>query len=133
MFQLIIIAFAACASAEDFRKMFSEAMDKYRVKDALLKTEPPAIRQKRYESFVKFAKLTDAINANKELTFHSTNNFLSILTDEERTAHLGLNVTGHLLMDVSDEKRDLMANLQVAQSRDFSKKIKLLEKNLNWK
>ena len=123
MFKILILAFLACASATDFRKMFSEAMDKYRVKNGIEEMEPAARRKMRFEAFVKFAKLTAAINANKNSTFKSINNFLSILTDEERQSRLGLNITGELSTGSLNEQPALTTNLQVAQSRDFSSKI----------
>ena len=122
MFKILILAFVACAGATDFRKMFSEAMEKYRDQAGISETEPTARTKKRFEAFVKFAKLTAAINANKKFTFKSVNNFLSILTDEEKQSRLGLNQTGQLSSSMYEQPA-LTSNLQAARSRDFSSKI----------
>ena len=67
------------------------AMSIYAERDHLLASEPPETQAIRYASFAKFAAEVDRINSDPSLPFTAENNFLSILTTEERQAYLGLN------------------------------------------
>ena len=92
-----------------------------------LESESPLAHSNRYKAFCNFAKMVEKINSNKDATYLAVNNFMSILTEEERKSYLGLNITGHEVRGDShmalhaDDAGDM--ELQVASSRDYSKKI----------
>ena len=120
MLSILILVFVATASTKDYRPAFEDALSKFSVR--LLQSKSPAHSLERYQSFTKFAKAVDEVNANDELTFSAENNFMSILTEEEKKAYMGLNLTGHINEEYSNNPAPVM-NMKVAKSRDFSKKI----------
>ena len=119
---LILVLATTASSAKDYRPAFEAAYAKFSAKDGLLQSEPPAVHLQRYECFCKFAKTVDDVNANNELTFSAENNFLSILSDEEKKSYMGLNLTGHF-HEVKTNKPKSLTVGEVAETRDFSKKI----------
>ena len=123
MLSILILVLATTAiNTKDYRPDFDAAYAKFSARDGLLRSEPPAVHLQRYASFCKFAKTVDDVNANNELTFSAENNFLSILTDEEKKSYLGVNLTGHFHEEKTNKPKPLTVG-QVAESRDFSKKI----------
>ena len=123
MLSILILVLATTAiNTKDYRLDFDAAYAKFSARDGLLRSEPPAVHLQRYASFCKFAKTVDDVNANNELTFSAENNFLSILTDEEKKSYLGVNLTGHFHEEKTNKPKLLTVG-QVAESRDFSKKI----------
>ena len=66
--------------------------------------------------------MVDEVNGDVDLPFMAENNFLSILTLEERKAHFGLNVTGHEVSPDFVQER-LVLRSDHPESRDFSDKI----------
>ena len=119
---LILVLATTASSAKDYRLAFEAAYAKFSARDGLLRSEPHKFHLLRYLCFCKFAKTVDDINANNKLTFSAENNFLSILTDDEIKSHLGVNLTGHFREVITNKRAPLTVG-EVAESRDFSKKI----------
>jgi len=116
---LVLTALAAVAYGTDFRAEYQKAYAKYGRSDGLLMSEPPQVAAQRYKSFVEYAKVVEAVNADDSIPFMAENNFLSILTADERLTHMGFNASGH----ENDEAPPMMmssGNVKVAKSRDFS-------------
>ena len=106
MLSILILVFVATASTKDYRPAFEDALSKFSVR--LLQSKSPAHSLERYQSFTKFAKAVDEVNANDELTFSAENNFMSILTEEEKKAYMGLNLTGHINEEYSNNPAPVM-------------------------
>ena len=132
MWSLLFFVVTASTLAElegkYYRSEFEVAVKKFGAHNHL-KSESKLAHKNRYKAFCKFAKKVEKINRNKDTTYLAVNNFMSILTEEERKSYLGLNITGY---EVSRDSLTLMAlqaddagdmELQVASSKDNSKKI----------
>ena len=95
-------------------------MDKFGEEDGILRNEPPAVRKARFQSFLQFFSVVDEINSNPESTFRAENNFLSIMTEEERSLYLGRNNSGS--QPEFDDESDYLEShnaVAAAASRDW--------------
>ena len=121
-----MVTASTLVEGKDYRMEFEVAVNKFGVHNHL-KSESLLAHNNRYKEFCKFAKKVEEINSNKDATYLAVNNFMSILTEVERNSYLGLNITGHevsgdfLMAFQEDNTADI--ELQVASSRDYSKKI----------
>ena len=117
---LVILAVICHVSGDDVRAAFQKAMAKYATKDGLQLSESPEISKKRFKSFVKFHAMVEKINQDDTLPYMAADNFMSILTEEERNRHLGLNITGYL-GDISDTVHvESQRYTELPKTRDFS-------------
>ena len=117
---LVILAVICHVKGDDVRAAFQKAMAKYAAKDGLQLSESPEISKKRFKSFVKFHAMVEEINNDDTLPYKAADNFMSILTEEERNRHLGLNITGNL-GDISDTVHvETRWNTDLPIERDFS-------------
>jgi len=114
---------ATSLAGVDYRSKYAEAYAKFAVQDGLLQAEPPQLAKERYKSFVRFAIEVEEVNSDDSIPYTAENNFLSILTEEERKTRLGLNVTGHESSGAEPILSSADNYVQVHESRDFSKKI----------
>ena len=124
MMFLILTTLLAGALCKDYRADFNKAFAKFHVSDGLLMSEPPQVAAQRYKSFVQFAEEVDAVNDDDDIPFMAENNFLSILTAEERKAHMGFNSSGHMDSGVTDyAAEERLVRRDVPASQDFSDRI----------
>ncbi|XP_063690286.1 digestive cysteine proteinase 3-like [Bolinopsis microptera] len=124
MMFLILTTFLAGALSKDYRSDFNKAFAKFHVSDGLLMSEPPQVAAQRYKSFVHFAEEVDAVNGDDDIPFMAENNFLSILTPEEREAHMGFNSSGHMDSGETDyAAEERLVRRDIPASRDFSDRI----------
>ena len=119
---LLTAVLAGALCFHDYRQEFQEAYNKFAEFDGLLMSEPPQVAAQRYKSFVEYAQLVDQVNDDESVPYTAEKNFLSILTAEERSGHLGFNVSGHENdeTEIVEKRSD---SVKVAASRDFSDKI----------
>ena len=124
MMFLILTTLLAGALSKDYRADFNKAFARFHVSDGLLMSEPPQVAAQRYKSFVQFAEEVDAVNDDDDIPFMAENNFLSILTSEERKAHMGFNSSGHMDSGVTDYAgEERLVRRDVPASQDFSDRI----------
>ena len=124
---LLLIATVIClVKGEDVEIAFQRAMTKYAAKNIKNKLrESPEMKNKRYSSFAKFHAMVEEVNNDDSLPYRAADNFMSILTEEERRSYYGLNITRQLA-DTNTADHDFADNVLptsdsvIPEQRDFS-------------
>ena len=119
---LLSIAAVLClVCGEDVRVAFRKALAKFGGQDHINSlSESEAVRRVRFQSFTQFHARVVAINKDDTRPFTAEDNFLSILTPEERHRRLGHNVTEPQI-DLRDiVSLETASDTEVPKQRDFS-------------
>eukprot|EP00116_Pleurobrachia_bachei_P012326 sb/3472588/ len=120
---LLLLVPTCTAEFTDYRTEYAEAIAKFGNQDGIPTSESKEMAAQRYISFVSFASEVAEINADDSLPFTAENNFLSILTPEERKSYYGLNISR-----VAVEMENLASfssdnSVSAPSSQDFRSKI----------
>ena len=118
-FLLLITTVICLVKGEDVHLAFQRAMAKYAAKDGINLRESPEMTKKRFRSFAKFHAMVEEVNNDDSLPYRAADNFMSILTEEERKLHLGLNMTGKLTYISNNDDTDNILS-EIPEKRDFS-------------
>ena len=121
---LLFLTAVMAGTLANLRKEFRAALETFGDQDGLPRSESPQVLNARFKSFAAYSALVAEVNGDDDIPFMAENNFLSILTAEERKAHMGFNSSGHMDSGVTYyAAEERLVRRDVPASQDFSDRI----------
>lgn len=121
---LLLACATLCYAVEDMRALYSRTKLMY---GGVTASMNPVDEKEHYKSFVSYVKMVDEINHDASLPYNAEINFMSLETEAERHAHLGLNISKMVIshrehIPVSKRSVDLL-ELAAATEVNHSNKL----------
>lgn len=122
---LFLACVTLCCALEDLRDLY--ARTKLQYKGVTASNMNPADEKEHYNSFVSYVKMVDEINHDASLPYNAEINSMSLETEAERHAHLGLNISkmgiAHREHIVVSKRSVELLERAAAKEVDYSRKL----------